>query len=163
MTTTTPAGTTRAPAVRVIAEDWNAPDGARLRAAQRAELDARYGCEDHEPGAAPSATDVCVFLVARDGAGRALGCGALRLLSASSAEIKRMYVEPAARGTGVAVALLRGLEERARSLGVTTMLLETGSEQPEAARFYEREGYTRVENFGPYAGAPLSLCYGRGL
>lgn len=149
--------------VDIRPEHFDAPDAARLRAAQRAELDARYGCDDHEPGTAPSAADVTVFLVARDAAGRALGCGALRLLSASSAEIKRMYVQPAARGTGVAVAVLRELEECARRLGVTTLLLETGTEQPEAARFYEREGYARVDAFGPYVGAPQSLCYGREL
>ena len=47
-------------------EPWDSPEGARLRAAQRAELDARYGNDDHEPGAAPSAEDVRVFVIARD-------------------------------------------------------------------------------------------------
>lgn len=51
----------------MIAETaWDDPDGAALRARQCAELDARYGCDDHEPGMPPSAADVDVFLVARD-------------------------------------------------------------------------------------------------
>lgn len=154
--------------VAVLAEDWDTADGVRLRTAQREELDARYGCSDHEPGTLPSAADITTFLVARDGSGTALGCGALRLLEPGSAggrraEIKRMYVEPAARGTGVAVAVLRGLEAEARALGVTELLLETGTGQPDAIRFYEREGYTVIPNYGPYVGSAISVCYARTL
>ena len=157
--------------VDIRPEHFDAPDAARLRAAQRAELDARYGCDDHEPGTPPSAADVPVLLVARDEDGRAVGCGGLRELppgadgtgGVRAAELKRMYVEPSARGTGVAVALLRALEEEARRRGVVRLLLETGTAQPEAVRFYEREGYARVEAFGPYRGEPLSLCYARDL
>ena len=149
--------------VAVAAVDWADPDVVRLRAAQRAELDARYGSNDHEPGTAPSAQDIAVFLVARDAAGRAVGCGGLRLLEPGAAEIKRMYVEPDARGTGVAVAVLRALEDAARRLGLSILKLETGWGQPDAISFYEREGYLRIENFGPYAGADISRCYARRL
>lgn len=149
--------------ITVAVEEWDEPDGARLRANQRAELDARYGCDDHEPGDGPSAEDIAVFLIARDSAGRAVGCGALRLLDAGSAEIKRMYVVPGARGTGVAVTVLRELETHARRHGVRTLKLETGPAQPDAIRFYEREGYRRIENFGAYRGEPLSQCYARDL
>lgn len=149
--------------MNVTAEDWDAPDGVALRTAQRVELDARYGCSDHEPGTLPSAADVTAFLVARDGAGVAVGCGALRLLDRGRAEIKRMYVEPSARGTGVAVAVLRALEAEARRLGVTELLLETGTAQPDAIRFYEREGFTSIPQFGPYVGSAISRCYARTL
>ncbi|MFE0591268.1 GNAT family N-acetyltransferase [Micromonospora echinospora] len=149
--------------VTVKAESWDGADGVRLRAAQRAELDARYGNDDHEPGIAPTAGDIDVFLIARDAHGAALGCGGLRTLGPDSAEIKRMYVEPAARGTGVAVAILRSLEHEARGRGLVDLLLETGTAQPDAMRFYEREGYHRIDNFGPYAGEPLSVCYARRL
>ncbi|MFG2060444.1 GNAT family N-acetyltransferase [Micromonospora sp. NPDC048871] len=149
--------------VLVDQEPWESTDAVRLREAQRVELDARYGNDNHEPGEEPTAASVPVFLVARDADGTAVGCGGLRLLTPDSAEIKRMYVVPAARGTGVAVAILRALEQRARELGVRTLLLETGTAQPEAMRFYEREGYHRIDNFGPYRGAPLSLCYARDL
>ncbi|MER5453774.1 GNAT family N-acetyltransferase [Micromonospora sp. NPDC002389] len=149
--------------VSIDHEPWDSTDATRLRAAQRAELDARYGCDDHEPGAPPSAETISVFLVARDATGTAVGCGGLRLLGPGSAEIKRMYVVPPARGTGVAVAILRALEDAARQAGVRTLLLETGTAQPDAQRFYEREGYRPIENFGPYRGAPLSVCYARDL
>ncbi|KRE65255.1 GCN5 family acetyltransferase [Arthrobacter sp. Soil736] len=147
----------------VAAEPWDGDDGTRLRAMQRAELDARYGCDDHEPGSAPTSEDITVFLVARDSDGAAAACGALRLLDAESAEIKRMYVLPAHRGSGVATAVLRSLEAEAAGLGLGELKLETGTAQPDAIRFYEREGYRLIDNFGPYAGEPLSVCYARPL
>jgi putative acetyltransferase len=147
----------------VASEDWETPEGVKLREDQRAELDERYGCDDHEPGARPSSEDIAVFVMAREESGRAVGCGALRLLDGNSAEIKRMYVVPEARGTGVSVAVLRALEKEAGLRGIGTLKLETGAAQPDAIRFYEREGYRRIENFGPYRGAPLSQCYARKL
>lgn len=152
--------TTPRPDIRDTAFDH--PDSEALREAQRIEIDARYG-GDTEPGTKPSASDVPVFVVAYDATGRAVGCGGLRQLDDSSAEIKRMFVTPDARGTGVSVAILRGLEERALARGWSTLRLETGTAQPDAMRFYEREGYTLIPNFGAYAGAPQSLCYERSL
>ncbi|TDC44098.1 GNAT family N-acetyltransferase [Micromonospora sp. KC213] len=149
--------------VVVVAHPWDAPEAVRLRAAQRAELDARYGNDDHEPGTAPSADDVAVFVVAHTRDGGAVGCGGLRVLEPGVAEIKRMYVDPAYRGAGVATAILRDLEARAQAAGVRRLVLETGTLQPEAIRFYQREGYERIDNFGPYAGALQSECFARTL
>ena len=142
---------------------WDDAAGEDLRTAQRAELDLRYGSDDHEPGAAPSAADIDVFVIAVSPDGRAVGCGALRRLDEASAEVKRMYVEPASRGSGVAAALLRTLEEKARDRGWTTLRLETGPAQPDAIRFYEREGYRPIPLYGVYVGSDLSLCYERAL
>lgn len=149
--------------ITVDEESWDTPVGAQLRAAQRAELDARYGNSNHEPGTAPSADDIEVFVVARDDNSVGIGCGALRLLGDAEAEIKRMYVIPAERGRGASVAILRRLELSARGLGVRVLKLETGSGQPDAVRFYEREGYSRIEPFGAYIDEPTSLCYARTL
>ena len=149
--------------IEITAVAWDDPDAVRLRAAQRTELDARYGTDDHEPGAMPTADTVAVFLVARDARGTAIGCGGLRLLGPGSGEVKRMYVEPAARGTGVAAALLRALEDRARDFGIGRLLLETGTGQPDAIRFYQREGYEPIDAYGPYVGEPLSRCFARDL
>jgi putative acetyltransferase len=138
-------------------------DSIALRAAQRRELDERYGA-DTEPGVKPTAADVAVFVVAYDRAtDEPVGCGGLRQLDADSAEIKRMFVVGPARGTGVSTLVLRGLEARAAERGWGTLRLETGPEQPDAMRFYEREGYTRIPNFGHYAEAVGSICYERVL
>ncbi|RLP75566.1 GNAT family N-acetyltransferase [Mycetocola tolaasinivorans] len=147
---------------------WVHPDADRLRRAQRAELHARYGSEDHEPGHEPSAADVPVFLIARDESGRAVACGGLRpldddILGPGHIEIKRMFVLPDARGLGASVAVLRRLEERAAELGACRLVLETGERQPDAIRFYTREGYSPIPGFGDYAGAPESVCFGRDL
>lgn len=162
--------------------DWNHPDSEELRGQQRAELEIRYGTPDSEPGVAPSADDITVFFVAYvdeaaageaaagdTGAGGsvagsvAAGCGGLRQLDDTSGEIKRMFVTPTRRGTGVSVAVLRALEADARERGWTRLQLETGTEQPEAVRFYEREGYTPIPRFGHYVHSELSLCFARDL
>ncbi|GAB2609170.1 N-acetyltransferase [Paractinoplanes abujensis] len=142
---------------------WDDPAGADLRRAQQAELDLRYGSGNHEPGPLPSAADIDVFLVAVTADGQPLGCGALRRLSEDSAEIKRMYVTPPARGTGVSTAILRALEAAALTRGWTTMRLETGPGQPDAIRFYEREGYKQIPLYGHYIGSTISVCYERTL
>jgi GNAT superfamily N-acetyltransferase len=147
---------------------YDDPDADLLRAAQRRELDERYGGSDHEPGVVPSAADVPVFLVARDPSGRPVACGGLRLvaedvLGPDVVEIKRMYASPATRGTGVAVAVLRSLEDAARELGAQQLVLETGTGQPDAIRFYEREGYRQITPYGAYEGSAGSVCFARSL
>ncbi|KQO46354.1 MULTISPECIES: GNAT family N-acetyltransferase [unclassified Frigoribacterium] len=144
------------------------PDADLLRRAQRVELDARYGSDDHEPGTPPSAADVPVFLVARADDGRPIACGGLRPLAdtvvgPATVEVKRMYVSPDARGSGVAAAVLRALEDAARDLGTRRIVLETGILQPDAIRFYEREGYENIPLFGPYVGSAESVCFGQDL
>ena len=132
---------------------WDDPDVQRLSADQQVEIRARYGGKD-EPGTPPSAADVGVVLVARDDDGTAVGCGALRALGDGAAEVKRMYVAPAARGRGVSKAVLAGLEDAARERGWTTLRLETGPLQPEAVGLYTGAGYRPIEAFGAYVDAP---------
>jgi GNAT superfamily N-acetyltransferase len=142
----------------VRAVPWDDPEGAALRVAQQTEVSARYGMPDSEPGPKPTAADIAVFLVAFDDE-VAVGCGGLRTLDGSHGEIKRMYVIPERRGTGVSTALLSALEGEARGRGWDRLVLETGDQQPDAMRLYEREGYIRVPNFGYYADSDLSICY----
>jgi GNAT superfamily N-acetyltransferase len=145
--------------------DWEHAAGADLRAAQRAELTIRYETADSEPGPAPTADDMTLFLVAfEDDDTTAVACGGLRRIDEHHGEVKRMFVVPERRGSGAATAVLRELERLARyELGWERLVLETGNRQPDAIRFYEREGYTRIPNFGYYATSPYSLCYERAL
>ncbi|MFC5144953.1 GNAT family N-acetyltransferase [Streptomyces aureoversilis] len=140
---------------------WADPDAGRLRDRQRAEIAATYGTPDSEPGVAPSAADIAVFFVAREDNGTAVGCGGLRDLGDGVGEVKRMYVSPALRGSGVATRILCTLEDWARGQGWTSLRLETGDRQPDAVRFYTRSGYGRIPNFGAYAGVESSLCFER--
>ncbi len=79
--------------------------------------------------------------------GLAVCCGGIKALGDGVCEIKRMFVVPAARGGGVARALLGELERRARGLGYDLVRLDTGPRQPRAQRMYERAGYVEVGNF----------------
>jgi len=100
------------------------------------------------------------FLVARDGAGRAIATGAIALFGSGRecwAELKRMWVVPAARGTGVSRAMLQALEARARAAGARWLRLETGIKNHAALVLYERAGFTRCGPFGDYKPDPLSV------
>ncbi len=147
----------------VRAMPWDDPAGETLRAAQQNEISVRYGTPDSEPGPKPTAADISMFLVAfdvsADGNETPVGCGGLRTLDDVHGEIKRMYVIPERRGTGISTAVLTALEREARGRGWERVVLETGDQQQDAVRFYEREGYTSIPLFGYYADSPLSLCY----
>lgn len=147
---------------------YDHPDADQLRLAQRRELDSRYSSDDHEPGTPPTAADVPIFLVARDADGVAIACGGLRplsdaILGPGTVEIKRMYAAPTVRGTGVSTAVLRALETAAAEFGASRIVLETGTLQPDAIRFYEREGYESIPLFGAYASSNESVCFSRSL
>jgi GNAT superfamily N-acetyltransferase len=98
--------------------------------------------------------------------GEAIGCGAWRGLGASEpvvAEIKRMFVEPKARGRGISRQILGELERCAQADGYVTVRLETGLRQPHAIRLYETSGYQRIEPYGRYRNDPLSVCFEKRL
>lgn len=142
--------------------EWAHPDSETLRAEQQAEIAVRYGTPDSEPGVKPSSGDITVFFVAYDG-DEPVGCGGLRELDATEAEVKRMYVRPAARGTGVSTAILGTLEQHGREHGYRRLVLETGDRQPDAVRFYVREGYRPIPLFGYYVDSEISLCFAKTL
>ena len=91
------------------------------------------------------------FLARSDGV--PVACGGVAFLD-GFAEVKRMYARPSVRGTGVAMAVLRRLEEEARGAGETILRLETGIHQHEALRFYEKAGFKRRGAFGDYLRKP---------
>jgi GNAT superfamily N-acetyltransferase len=87
-----------------------------------------------------------------------VGCGGMRVVDPTTAEIKRMYVEPGRRRQGIGEALLVALEQEAVRLGARRTVLETGTREARTIAFYERSGYRTIPNFGDYAGAELSRC-----
>ena len=101
------------------------------------------------------------FLTARDDAGVLLGMGALADLGTGHGEIKSMHTSSAARGRGVAAAMLTRLIEIAREAGYTRVSLETGSQDffAPAHRLYERHGLTECGPFDTYAADPHSRFY----
>jgi putative acetyltransferase len=146
-------------------EPLDSPASRDLIALLDAEIASRYP----EPGALQFRLDPDevapgrgAFVVAFAG-DLAVACGGVRVIDGGAAEVKRMFVVPAQRGRGVAGRVLAVLEERARGLGATRLILETGTRQPEAIALYARSGFARIEPFGEYVGAPLSVCMGKSL
>jgi GNAT superfamily N-acetyltransferase len=129
------------------------------------ELDAALAAICGDSGAGSfAAADVrgpgAVFLVARDAAGVALGCGALRPLAPGVAELKRMYARP---GTGAGSCLLAALEAQALAFGYRALWLSTRRVNVKALAFYGRHGYLPIDPYGKYAGRAESVCLGKRL
>ena len=113
------------------------------------------------------------FYVARDGE-RAVGIAALVVEAADSdersdapaaarGELKRMFVDPTARGRGVAAALLSRIEADAVARGIREIVLETGDLHDAAQSLYMRHGYREIPQFGQYVGEPHSVCFAKGI
>jgi putative acetyltransferase len=96
------------------------------------------------------------FVVARND-GVAVGCAALVEAGDGTAEIKRVFVDPEARGLRAASRLMDKIEEQATKRGLKAIRLETGIYRPEAIGLYRKYGYVEIEPFGSYQPDPLSL------
>jgi GNAT superfamily N-acetyltransferase len=155
------------PDIDIRASRFLHPAAQHLIAAALADLGARYenpagddtpieALEFDPPGGA-------FFIAWVDG--RPVGCAGWRSHADDDeiGELKRLYVDPAARGTGVAIALMATVEDSARHYGRNRMILECGAKQPEAIALYEKLGYERIPDFGHYQGQPLVRSYGRDL
>jgi putative acetyltransferase len=152
-------------AITIAPEPLLGADAQALIAALNADISERYpDPQDNffSLDAEEVAPEKGVFLIARL-EGRPIGCGAIRKIDAETAEVKRMYVTPEARGKRLGVRMLAALTDHARRLGVTRLVLETGEKQVEAVALYLREGFERIPNFGEYAGAPQSVCFGKSI
>jgi len=134
----------------------DSPDAAQLlaeyvefRAAGFAELDLTYLPATPDP--AVFTPPAGVFLVARDGSGALLGCGGIRMLDPARAEVKHLWLRPAARGRGLGRALLLALEDRARGFGAREAVLDTNAILTAAQGLYRTSGYAEIP---PYNDTP---------
>ncbi|MCW2770608.1 MAG: family N-acetyltransferase [Aeromicrobium sp.] len=95
-----------------------------------------------------------------------IGHACLRRLDgelAGELEMKRLYVRPDERGSGVADELLEAIEGAARDDDAARILIHTGDRQHAALRFYARHGYTPIPVFAPYEAVTYSLCFDKAL
>jgi putative acetyltransferase len=81
-------------------------------------------------------------VVAEDGS--TVGCAGLFRLSPTEAEVRKMYLRPAARGRGLGRLLLERLIADARRLGYRSLVLETASVLGEAIALYRSAGFAPV-------------------
>jgi putative acetyltransferase len=151
--------------IAIAVEAFDSPDALRLVAALDAHLAGRYSPEQRfgpHLKAEHVAPGTGLFVIARED-GQAVGCGALRRRDATTVEVKRMYVEPAVRGRGVAREILDHLESAARAMGAGRLVLETGIYQEEAINLYRGAGFNAIDCFDEYVGTPTSVCFEKAL
>jgi GNAT superfamily N-acetyltransferase len=86
-----------------------------------------------------------VFVVVRDG-DEVLGCGGIRLLSATRAEVKHLWLRPAAQGRGLG-----------RGLGATETVLDTNASLEAAGALYRSSGYESIEPYNDNPNANVWL------
>ncbi|MCC5930580.1 MAG: GNAT family N-acetyltransferase [Cyclobacteriaceae bacterium] len=88
-----------------------------------------------------------------------VGCGAIKEYDEKTLEIKRMYVPLEMRGKGVAVIVLKELENWAKELGYEKCIMETGDKMHEAIGLYRKSNYRVIPNYGQYQNVESSICF----
>lgn len=145
--------------IEIVEEPLDGPGGTALVPEYVAVIRSLY--PDWTPDVPPRLTPEDVeppsgrWLVAYLGR-QPVGTAALKRLDRHTAEIKRVYVVPEARGAGVARALLARLEEIARSIGYTQLRMDTGPRQPESVALFTSMGY---EPIADYNGNPVAAYW----
>jgi putative acetyltransferase len=143
--------------IQLAVENPDQPEIAALLEASEAYMASLYPAEsNHMLDIASLQRPDVAFIVARID-GRAQGCGAVIDSRAGWAEIKRMFVSPAARGQRLGRQLLDKLESIARERGAAVLRLETGGRQPEALALYRSAGFVEIGPFGDYRADPFSI------
>lgn len=141
----------------IRAEPPDQPDVLRMIEALDAQMTALYPAESNHLLDAAALSDPAVsFLVVRDGR-EAVGCGALLHDLRGWGEIKRMYVRPDRRGSGIGRRMLSELEAIARGAGLPLLRLETGIHNLDAIALYRGAGFVECAAFGDYRPDPLSV------
>lgn len=105
--------------------------------------------------------DKALWALAKNAHGDAIGCGAIRPLTPNIAELKRMFSDRSVPGVGR--ALLAFLETSAKEMGYSELRLGTRHINQRAVNFYEKYGYIRIENYGPYIGRTEAVCFSKEL
>ncbi|GAA1969977.1 GNAT family N-acetyltransferase [Kitasatospora viridis] len=103
--------------------------------------------EVDEVVAAEPAAGLAEFLLARDPAGVVLGCIGLRRLDQSTGEVTKVFLYPAARGSGGGTRLLAAVEVEAAARGMSVLRLDTRSDLVEARALYARNGYREIPRY----------------
>lgn len=87
------------------------------------------------------------LLIARDHGGEAIGCVGLRQLDDGICEMKRLYVDPKGRGTGVGRALAQEVIKEGKKLGYSAMRLDTLPNMTSARGLYRGLGFVEIPSY----------------
>ena len=135
--------------MRVERIDASDPELQPLLTAYFHELEHVFGTPIAEPETDPAhyTPPQGVFLVVRDDVGAAVGCGAVRMLDADTAEVKRMWLHARCRGRGAGRQLLTALENEAKALGACRGVLDTHASLASAIALYRSAGWNDVPSY----------------
>jgi GNAT superfamily N-acetyltransferase len=100
-----------------------------------------------------------IFIVAYSGNDEAVAAGALKHFNTGVIEIKHMFVLKEFRGNGISKQILSELERIAKELNYKSIVLETGTKQPEAISLYRKYGYKEIECYGRHTKDATSVCF----
>ncbi|MBF7688626.1 GNAT family N-acetyltransferase [Acinetobacter sp. EC24] len=103
--------------------------------------------------------DRFLWVLARNEKGDAVGYATIRPLTEGIAEVKRMFSSQSSPGIGY--ALLTFLEKSAKAMGYNALLLETRKVNTRAVKFYRKNGYISINNYGPYVGRDEAICFSK--
>ncbi|SKB05120.1 GNAT family N-acetyltransferase [Aeromicrobium choanae] len=146
---------------RIVEVDFLDPRAVALRSRMAEEMAELYGEARHGTGAEgidPDSVLACLLVLDGDDP---VGTVSLRRLR-DLVEIKRMYLMPSTRGTGLAARLLAEIEARAGAV-TDRVVLHTGERQRAAIALYARSGYEPIEVYPPYDRVPESVCFAKHL
>ncbi|WP_406727144.1 GNAT family N-acetyltransferase [Streptomyces sp. GD-15H] len=151
---------------------YDHPDAVKLNDEVQAEYHVRYGDGGDATPMNPAhfRPPHGIYLLVYDENDTPVASGGWRVQNANGegnrdgdAELKRMYVTEGMRGRGLARRMLAALEDDARAAGRLRMVLETGTQQPEAIALYTSSGYEPCEKFGYYRSYESSRCFAKPL
>lgn len=144
--------------MKILKKDPNEPDAILLMEELSKTLETITGNNGKQSF---NPEDVCVsrslFVVAYDDKGEPIGCGGIRPIDESVAEVKRMYAKIKTKGVGTKI--LSYLEIEAKNLGYSTLRLETRLINEKAVSFYKKRGYSKINNYGKYIDNPEAICF----
>jgi GNAT superfamily N-acetyltransferase len=143
------------PPIAIAPADPESPEARACLAAYAALLAERIPgiAATHVPVPDPEAASFRppdgAFLLATS-QGQTLGCVSLKRIDPTTAEVKRLWVAPAARGRGLARRLMTAAEDAARGCGYSRLRLDTNENLPEAIALYRATGWSDTAPFTPF-------------
>ena len=92
-----------------------------------------------------------------------VACSGLKRYSDTDVEIKRVWVEPDYRGNHIAKNMMQYLEEKAKQLGFSRMILQTREIMPDAVMLYTSLNYYIINNYPPYDKLDGAICLAKDI
>lgn len=145
------------PLITIERETPDQPEVASFLEAADKRADTLYALQSRYGSGLPALLLAGVrYFVARE-CGQALGGGGYVRLAEDKAEMKRLFVDPNARGRGIGGSIVHAIERAAVKEGVQTLFLETGIKSAEALALHRKLGFQERPSFGNYEHDPLSV------